>query len=190
MPDSACQIARRSGRRSHGRELNAGNDIQLLYVARALHFIDRMKLRIGEWVACTDTDTIRCNDAFHKLERRAMETLVVLGQRAGEVVKKDELIEAVWGRVAVSDHSVAMVISQLRRALKDDARAPRYIETITKRGYRLIVPCELVAEVRTYSNAVRRKPRRFVMPTANAVMLMSAGVTLAGIGALSAMLLF
>lgn len=149
-----------------------------------------MKLRIGDWVACTDTDTIRRNDALHKLERRAMETLVALGQRSGEVVKKDDLIEAVWGRIAVSDHSVAMVISQLRRALQDDARAPRYIQTITKRGYRLIVPCEPVAEVRAPSEVVMRKLTRFVMPTTNAVVLMSAGVTLAGIGALSAMLLF
>jgi len=102
------------------------------------------KWRIGDWVACSETDTIACGPERHKLERRAMEALVVLAERGGEVVKKDELIAAVWGRIAVSDHSVAMVISQLRRNLSDDARAPRYIETITKRGYRLIVPCEPV----------------------------------------------
>src|SRR6185295_5637713 len=105
-----------------------------------------MKWRIGEWTACSDTDTLSSANAQRKLERRAMETLVALAERAGEVVKKDELIAAVWGRIAVSDHSVAMVISQLRRALGDDARAPRYIETITKRGYRMIAACEPLRE--------------------------------------------
>ena len=105
-----------------------------------------MKWRIGDWVACSDSDTIRREGVTHKLERRAMETLMLLCAKAGEVVRKDELIETVWGRLAVSDHSVAMVISQLRRAFRDDARAPVYIETITKRGYRLIAPCEAVVE--------------------------------------------
>lgn len=104
-----------------------------------------MQWRIGEWVACSDTDSIREGGTHRKIERRAMETLVVLAERAGQVVMKDELIASVWGRVAVSDHSVAMVVSQLRRALNDDARSPRYIETITKRGYRLIADCERVA---------------------------------------------
>jgi DNA-binding winged helix-turn-helix (wHTH) protein len=104
-----------------------------------------MQWRIGEWVACSDTDSIQMDGAHRKIERRAMEALVVLAERAGQVVMKDELIAAVWGRIAVSDHSVAMVVSQLRRALNDDARAPRYIETITKRGYRLIAECERVA---------------------------------------------
>jgi len=105
-----------------------------------------MRWRIGEWVACSDTDTLKTDGESRKIERRAMEALFVLAARSGEVVKKDELIAAVWGRVAVSDHSVAMVVSQLRRALNDDARAPRYIETITKRGYRLIAACEPVRE--------------------------------------------
>src|SRR5262245_51325626 len=100
------------------------------------------KWRVGEWIVCSDTDTIAFGEQRHKLERRAMEALMTLAERAGEVVKKDELIAQVWGRIAVSDHSVAMVISQLRRAFNDDARSPRYIQTITKRGYRLMVPAE------------------------------------------------
>src|SRR5262249_12571165 len=114
---------------------------------RRLSFGDTtMKWRIGDWVACTDTDTLRNGVAHQKIERRAMEALVALAGRSGGVMRKDELIETVWGRIAVSDHSVAMVISQLRRALKDEARAPTYIETITKRGYRMMVPCEPLAE--------------------------------------------
>lgn len=118
-----------------------------------------MQWRIGEWVACSDTDSIRMDGAHCKIERRAMEALVVLADRAGHVVMKDELIASVWGRIAVSDHSVAMVISQLRRAMNDDARAPRYIETITKRGYRLIANCErMPVEARSVAQARARAP--------------------------------
>ncbi len=152
-----------------------------------------MKWRIGEWVACSDTDTIRTNtgrtDASqHKLERRAMEALVVLAERAGEVVKKDELIAAVWGRLAVSDHSVAMVVSQLRRALNDDARAPRYIETITKRGYRLIAPCEAVREVAPPERGVARLHLSDRVP--RPFGLLSAVFAVLGVSAISALLLW
>ena len=109
------------------------------------------KWKIGEWVADPETDTIQSGDKFHKLERRPMEVLIYLAERAGRVISKDELIEGVWGRVAVSDHAVAMVISQLRRVLGDDAREPRCIETITKRGYKLLMPVELLIEASTIS---------------------------------------
>lgn len=121
-----------------------------------------------------------------------MEALVLLAANAGHVVKKEELIETVWGRLAVSDHSVAMVISQLRRALRDDARAPTYIETITKRGYRLIAPCEAVIETPARPTATVHQPT--TMPTIagsqSMIVLVSAGVALAGVGALSALIFF
>jgi len=151
-----------------------------------------MKWRIGSYIACSDSDTLIADDGVsRKLERRAMETLALLCAHAGQVVKKDELIEAVWGRLAVSDHSVAMVISQLRRALRDDPRAPAYIETITKRGYRLIAPCEAVVAV-----AVPQIAPAIAAPVSVGVagpplaLLLAAGVTLMGVGAISAALLF
>jgi transcriptional activator of cad operon len=156
-----------------------------------------MKWRIGEWVACSDTDTLKTDGASRKLERRAMEALVVLAGRGGEVVKKDELIAAVWGRVAVSDHSVAMVVSQLRRAFNDDARAPRYIETITKRGYRLIAPCERVSDepARPIAAAVVHAPigprgGALALAEPRAFAFVSGAAALAGISVLSILLLW
>jgi DNA-binding winged helix-turn-helix (wHTH) protein len=151
-----------------------------------------MKWRIGDYTACSDSDMLFGNGVQHKLERRAMEALVFMCAHAGQVVKKDELIEAVWGRLAVSDHSVAMVISQLRRALGDDARAPTYIETITKRGYRLIASCEAVTETVVPIPPPAVVARAIGMPVAvgSQVMLaLFAALTLASAGALSAVLL-
>jgi hypothetical protein len=62
----------------------------------------------------------------------------MLCEADGEVVTHEELINRVWSGRALSDNSVAVVIGQLRRALDDDAREPRLIETIPKRGYRLV----------------------------------------------------
>ena len=160
-----------------------------------------MKWRIGEWVACSDTDTLKTDGLRRKLERRAMEALVVLAERSGEVVKKDELIAAVWGRVAVSDHSVAMVVSQLRRAFNDDARAPRYIETITKRGYRMIAACEPVRDepkrepIAAAAPPTPPSPRTPVGATLamlelRAFALMSGAAVLVGISAVSIVLLW
>ena len=60
-------------------------------------------------------------------------------------IGRDELIESVWKHPHVSDEALSRCISLLRHALGDDRSQPRYLETIPKRGYRLIVPVEVAA---------------------------------------------
>jgi TolB-like protein/Tfp pilus assembly protein PilF len=69
-----------------------------------------------------------------------MEVLVALASNPGEVLSKERLRRAVWSDVHVTDEVLTYSISELRKALGDDARSPRFIETISKRGYRLIAP--------------------------------------------------
>lgn len=71
-----------------------------------------------------------------------MDVLVHLANHAGAVVTTEELISAVWSGRVVGDSAVYERIRKLRRALGDNHRAPRFIETIPKRGYRLLVPVE------------------------------------------------
>ncbi|MBD8526956.1 winged helix-turn-helix domain-containing protein [Pseudomarimonas arenosa] len=87
------------------------------------------------------------------LEPRVMDTLVYLAQHPGRPVSRDELLEKVWQRV-VCEQSVNRNIAELRKALGDDSQAPRYIETIPKRGYRLI------AEVSPLPVTAAATPRR------------------------------
>jgi DNA-binding winged helix-turn-helix (wHTH) protein len=79
-----------------------------------------------------------------QVEPKVMEVLVCLARRAGRVVTKHELVREVWEGRFVSDDVVWRSVRELRRALGDEARAPRFIETIPRRGYRLLAP---VAEV-------------------------------------------
>jgi Tol biopolymer transport system component/DNA-binding winged helix-turn-helix (wHTH) protein len=79
-----------------------------------------------------------------KLERIPLEILVLLVQNAGEIVLRDEIIETVWGKDVFldTDNGVRGAIRKLRQVLKDDAESPRFIQTVTGRGYRFIAPVE------------------------------------------------
>ena len=68
-----------------------------------------------------------------------MDVLVYLAEHAGEVVVREDLVQAVCGRQAVTDDAINRSISKLRTYVGDDSRSPRYVETVPpKRGYRLI----------------------------------------------------
>ncbi len=72
-----------------------------------------------------------------RLEPRSMQLLVYLARHAGRVISRAELEEKVWGTV-VGDEALTNSISKLRRIFGDDARAPRFIETLPKTGYRFL----------------------------------------------------
>jgi tetratricopeptide (TPR) repeat protein len=63
-----------------------------------------------------------------------------LGERPGRLVSKDELFSAVWPKTIVSDIALAVCIREIRKALGDDSKAPQFIETAHRRGYRFIAP--------------------------------------------------
>jgi DNA-binding winged helix-turn-helix (wHTH) protein len=80
-----------------------------------------------------------------KLTPKALVLLRTLVTRAGEVVTKDELLQIGWPQTVASDDALTACIQELRRALGDNARQPRYIETVHRRGFRFIakvVSCE------------------------------------------------
>lgn len=72
------------------------------------------------------------------LEPKALDVLLLLLAEAGRVVDKRRLLKDVWADVHVTDASLARAITQVRRALGDDIRAPRFVETVPTRGYRFI----------------------------------------------------
>ncbi len=85
------------------------------------------------------------------VEPKVMQVLVALAARPGQVVTRDELLAAAWPGVFVSDDALQRAIREIRRAFGDDAEAARVVETIRKRGYRLIGTVEPLP---------RRPPRR------------------------------
>jgi DNA-binding winged helix-turn-helix (wHTH) protein/tetratricopeptide (TPR) repeat protein len=83
-------------------------------------------------------------DRSIELSPKALDLLLLLVERAGSLVTKDDILKAVWPDVAVTDNALTQVVSDLRHALGDSSTAPRYLETVPRRGYRFIAPVEPV----------------------------------------------
>src|SRR5215831_1999123 len=83
-------------------------------------------------------NTISRNGTSTRVESKVMEVLVCLSHQAGRPVSKEELLENVWRDTFVSDDVLKRSVFELRRVFEDDARESRIIETIPKRGYRLL----------------------------------------------------
>ena len=101
---------------------------------------DMGPFRVGDWNVEPALKRLSRGDESVQVEPRIMHVLTCLARRAGEVVTRSELLEAVWGDVVVNEEALTHAISQLRRVFGDDARTPRFIQTIHKTGYRLIAP--------------------------------------------------
>ena len=101
---------------------------------------DNAAFRIGDWRIDPALDEISRDGRTIKLEPRTMCVLVCLARRAGEVVSVDDLLNAVWKDVVVTQHSVYQAVATLRRSFGDDPKAPTYIANVLRRGYRLIAP--------------------------------------------------
>ena len=99
-----------------------------------------MGFRLGDWTVRPDRGILESDDGPVHLEPKQMDLLVFLAHRAPEVASKEEIFGAVWPGSYVAEVGLKRNVSQLRRALGDDARQPRIIKTIPKRGYQLLVP--------------------------------------------------
>jgi DNA-binding winged helix-turn-helix (wHTH) protein/Tfp pilus assembly protein PilF len=92
------------------------------------------------------------------LPPKAMEVLVCLATEAKETLTREELLDRVWGERCVSDEVLTHAITELRHALSDDPNNPTYIETIPKRGYRLL------KSPLPYSEPDQRHPGHYLGP--------------------------
>lgn len=78
------------------------------------------------------------DDQLIALTNKAFAVLRYLVEHAGQLVTKAELFDTLWSGTAVSDGALTFCIVELRKALGDDAKAPRFIETVHRRGYRFL----------------------------------------------------
>jgi len=118
-------------------------------------------IRVGDWVVVPNADRIQRQDQELRLEPQVMAVLMILADRAGQVVSRDELEAQAWRGRVVGYDALASTIIKLRKALGDDARQPRYIETVSKKGYRLIAPVtqEPGSEGQPLSPPVKKRQR-------------------------------
>lgn len=139
------------------------------------------RVSFGRYVFAPSSGELRRGAREVRLTPKAAAVLSALLARPGALVTKDDLFTAVWPGVAVSDAALTSCIQELREALGDDARRPRYIETLHRRGYRFIAPVpppaaaalqapehvvgrdRVLAALRTYLDEARAGERRMVL---------------------------
>jgi DNA-binding response OmpR family regulator len=95
-------------------------------------------LTLGEYVLDESNARLTRDGKTLELPPKAFAVLCLLARNHQKLVTKDELLDAVWGHRHVSESVLKTIINQLRSLLGDDPRAPRYIETLNRRGYRFV----------------------------------------------------
>ena len=99
------------------------------------------------------------------LTPKALSVLRYLVEHASQLVTKDDLWRAVWPEVTVSDATLSVCVSEIRKALGDNAKTPRYLETVHRLGYRFIAPVSTQSvgisrsAVRSQESAPARRPQ-------------------------------
>jgi DNA-binding winged helix-turn-helix (wHTH) protein/predicted ATPase len=88
------------------------------------------------------------------LTPKAFDLLQLLASKPGKLITKEELLAAIWPDVLVSDASIKVCVSEVRKALDDGAKTPQYIETVHRRGYRFIG----IGSAKTAKHATAPKP--------------------------------
>jgi eukaryotic-like serine/threonine-protein kinase len=97
-------------------------------------------LLIGDWRVDLATGVVSRDGVVRRLRPQVIDVLAALASRPAEVVSKQELLDIAWKGRFVSDSPLTTTVAELREALEDDAKEPRYVQTVPKRGYRLIAP--------------------------------------------------
>ncbi len=98
--------------------------------------------QLGEWRVYPEAGLLVKDQHHVHAEPKLMDVLSCLMHANGQVVSRDELINCVWPRVVVNEEVLTRAISELRTLLGDISRERRYIATIPKRGYKLLIDAE------------------------------------------------
>jgi TolB-like protein/DNA-binding winged helix-turn-helix (wHTH) protein/Tfp pilus assembly protein PilF len=103
-------------------------------------------LRFGAFELDVQNGELRRAGVLIKVSPQQLQVLQLLAENAGQVLTRDEMQREVWGTdVFVDfDRNLNVCVAQIRAALNDDSDAPRFIQTIPKRGYKFIAPVERV----------------------------------------------
>jgi DNA-binding winged helix-turn-helix (wHTH) protein len=99
-----------------------------------------MRKAVGSLIVSLDDQTIWRDGSLIKVTPKAASIFCYLTEKAGRLVTHDELLANVWPQTTIQPEALKVYIFELRRTLGDDIKNPDYIETVPRRGYRLIAP--------------------------------------------------
>lgn len=134
--------------------------------------------QIGDWTVDAAGNRLLRGDEIRPLRFKAMALLLLLAERAGQTVPREDIVALIWdGNEYVAPQAINNAVWAIRQALGDDSEAPRYLETIPKKGYRLIAPVkQLPPEPAPAPTPARRWPA--LVAVLLALVLAGAGLWL------------
>jgi len=107
------------------------------------------RFQVGSWIADAESLLLSQGATSVRVRPKVMDLLVTFAERPGKVSSTEFLIARVWPDVVVGDSSLSVLVVELRKILGDDPKSPRFIETIPRRGYRLIAPISEIKPAKT-----------------------------------------
>lgn len=131
--------------------------------------------QVGDWQVHPPLNRLSRGGEDVRIEPKVMRVLECLAETPGEVVLRDELVARIWPGVFVTDDVLHRTIRELRRAFGDDTANPKYIETIRKRGYRLVAPVGAI-QPEPAARAAPHEPIAPVSPTSDGAFRASVAV--------------
>lgn len=130
-------------------------------------------LKVGAWTVEPNLNQLSRSGQTVRVEPKVMSLLAHLANRPGEVVTREALLSAIWPTVVVGDDSLTQAITKLRKALEDDPDKPAYIQTVAKKGYRLVAAVMPLSQASPLADAPRR-PHAYFLAAATILALMAA----------------
>jgi DNA-binding winged helix-turn-helix (wHTH) protein len=136
-------------------------------------------VRFGDFEVDPGAGELRKHGLRLRLQEQPFQVLMALLERPGEVVTREELVRRLWpdGTFVDFDRGLNAAVTRLRQALSDSAESPRYVETVARRGYRLISTTLRESEVATPLTIRRdRHVRKWQAALAALALLAGAGI--------------
>ncbi|MBC7797080.1 MAG: winged helix-turn-helix domain-containing protein, partial [Pyrinomonadaceae bacterium] len=125
--------------------------------------------RFGEFQVDVVEEAIYRNGEKLQINRRTYQVLLLLLERAEEIVTKKDFFDVVWAETFVSDNSLTVAMTALRKILHDDAKNAKFIENLPRKGYRFIAEVEIIKavppSVRTKEQAEEKSETTPTTPT-------------------------
>jgi len=102
------------------------------------------KIKIGEFLLDKQLALLKKSEIEVGVEPKLLELLLLFCEHPNHTISRDDILEKIWQNSIVTDNAINKMVGSLRKLLSDDPRNPQYIQTVPKRGYRLICSVEIL----------------------------------------------
>lgn len=137
----------------------------------------RFGVRVGSFELNVRSGELRSDEETTRLSEQPLKILLLLLERPSELVSRDEIRARLWPADTYVDFDTGLnsAVKRLREALGDSAERPRFIETLPRRGYRLIAPVEVLASAADIPVKGAMHRRRIILAAIAAAVLIGGG---------------